>query len=137
MEVKQSRFIELRAAGQSYSKISKQLDVSKPTLIKWSNNLCNEIKNAKAQEIERIREEYHLSREHRTRVLGTQLSQIAKELLKRDLSEVPTWRLYEIQRKIMDKTEKEGGDIEFSREIQTGGSEYINKMLKKTVKWTG
>jgi DNA-binding XRE family transcriptional regulator len=134
---KQTHFIELRAAGQSYDKIAKQLSVSKTTLIKWSKEHCNEIKNAKALEIERIREEYLLGHQHRTQVLGAQLCQITEELLKRDLEEVPTWRLYEIQRKVIVEIEKDPAEIEFTQEILKKPMDQLAEMYMKTEKWTG
>jgi transposase len=137
MDVKESSFIELRAAGLSYDKISKQLDISKPTLINWSKIFCNEIKNAKALEIERIREEYLLNRQHQTRILGTHLNRITKELLKRDLEEIPTWRLYAIERKLTNEYNKDASDIEFSEEVRTDGLEAIANLFLKTDKWTG
>jgi transposase len=134
---KQARFIELRASGNSYDKIAKLLKVSKSTLIKWSKELCNDIKNAKSLEIERIREEYLLGRQHRTRILGTQLTQITQELLNRDLGEVPTWRLYDIQRKVITEIEKDATEIEFTQETQKDPMLSIKQILKKTEKWPG
>lgn len=37
------RFIELRALGYTYEKICKQLNISKPTAIKWGKLLSSEI----------------------------------------------------------------------------------------------
>jgi len=42
-EVKQ-KFIELRASGLSFDKISKELDTSKVTLMKWEKEFSQEIK---------------------------------------------------------------------------------------------
>lgn len=39
------RFIELRTKGLSYDKTSNELGISKPTLIKWNDELKNEIAN--------------------------------------------------------------------------------------------
>lgn len=43
---KQAKFIELRAKGNSYDNIVKQLGVSKNTLLKWSKELATEIEDA-------------------------------------------------------------------------------------------
>lgn len=43
---KREAFIKLRAEGLSYEKISKEIGVSKPTLIKWSKQGEKEIKEA-------------------------------------------------------------------------------------------
>ena len=137
MKLQQSQFIEFRATGQSYTTISKQLNVSKPTLIKWSRELANEIKNAKALELERIREEYLLSRQKRLQIMGAQLNQLSKEILQRDLSEVPTWRLYEMQRKVIVEVDKDTGEIEFIQQTRKEVQDTIKELFIKTEKWTG
>lgn len=137
MEPKQGQFIELRAAGQSYNNISVQLKVSKPTLIKWSREFSHEIKNAKALQLETIREEYLLSHEHRLRILGTQLNKITKEILKRDLSEVPTWRLFDMHRKTINQIAKNDNETEFTVDIPFDSEESMTKMLNQTIKWKG
>jgi transposase len=134
---KHAHFIELRAQGLSYQKISKQLNVSKPTLIKWSREHCTEIKNAKAVENERIREDYLLGRQHRTRVLGTQLNRITKEILKRDLTEVPTWRLFELQRKVINEIEKDASEVEFSRDTLLNPGDMMLDAMRKKQTWIG
>ena len=134
---KQSKFVELRAAGQSYNKIANELSVSKSTLIKWSKEFSNDIKNEKALAMESIREEYLLGREHRLRVLGTQLNQITKEILKRDLTEVPTWRLYEIQRKVIYEIEKDPAEVKLSYEALLTPGDAVLRALRTTQSWTG
>jgi DNA invertase Pin-like site-specific DNA recombinase len=52
------RFIELRAKGNSFSSIAESISVSKPTLIKWSDELESDISNLKAIEQEALREQY-------------------------------------------------------------------------------
>ncbi len=136
-QANKSRFIELRAAGHSYNKIAKKLKISKPTLIKWSREFSNDIKNAKLLELESLREEYQLGREHRLRVLGTQLSKFNNEILKRDLTEIPTWRIFDMQQKIIAQIAKENEEIEFTQEINKTPSDVMIALSKKTIKWTG
>ena len=40
---KQQKFIELRAEGLSFDEIAKRVNISKPTLIKWSKELKDKI----------------------------------------------------------------------------------------------
>lgn len=51
IDVKQ-KFVELRAEGRPYSEISKELNVSKPTLTEWAKNMETEIANLKAVHLE-------------------------------------------------------------------------------------
>jgi transposase-like protein len=134
---KRRRFVELRGDGMSYVKISKEIEVSKNTLVKWSREYSVEIGNFKAMEIERIREEYQLGREHRLRVIGMQLSKVTQEILARDFSDVATWRLFEVQRKLIAETEKDDGKIEFVQETQGNGVDSLKNMFKKIERWTG
>ena len=39
------KFIELRARGLSFNKIAEEIEVSKPTLLKWSSEFSEEIAN--------------------------------------------------------------------------------------------
>jgi transposase-like protein len=43
-----SEFVQLRSSGADIAKISHILDVPEETLYHWSNELKNEIKNAKS-----------------------------------------------------------------------------------------
>ena len=100
---KQQQYIELRAKGNSFDAISKTIGVSKPTLIKWSNNLDTEVNNYKAIELEALREQYLATKRHRITVLGEQLASVRKELGKRDLSDVPTPKLMVILMRLVDE----------------------------------
>jgi DNA-binding XRE family transcriptional regulator len=53
---KQQRFIELRAEGLSFDEIAKKVNISKPTLIKWSKELKDKI-----EEVTQIIEEQFLA----------------------------------------------------------------------------
>ena len=134
---KRLRFVELRGRGMSYLKISEEIGVNKNTLVKWSKEYSLEIGNVAAMELEAVREEYMLGREHRIRVNGTQLSQITEELLKRDLGDVPTWRLFEMQRKLIEEIKEDEGEMEFTQETSKDGFESLKDIFKKTEKWTG
>ena len=56
------KFIEMRAKGLSYDKISKQLKVAKSTLISWSKEFELEIKNFRNIEPEALNEKFMLSK---------------------------------------------------------------------------
>jgi len=89
------RFIELRAQGLSYAKIAQELKVSKPTLIKWSEDeeLQREIINLRAIELEALQEKYYARKVQRLELLGEQAEAMKAELDKRDLSEIPADKL--------------------------------------------
>ena len=51
------QFIQLRAKGLSFDKISNELSTSKPTLLKWSVELDSEIANLAYLETETLLEQ--------------------------------------------------------------------------------
>src|SRR4030042_1535261 len=69
-EEQKSRFIHLRAKGNSYARIAKELGVSKGTLVNWSAELETEIAQARSVELEVLQEEFFLLKEGRIRLLG-------------------------------------------------------------------
>jgi len=96
-EEQKARFIHLRARGHSYARIAKELGVSKGTLVNWSTELEAQIAEARSVELEALQEEYYLLKEGRIRLLGEQLKAIQTEIGKRDLSEVRTEKLMELE----------------------------------------
>lgn len=78
------KFIELRAKGLSFSKISQEIDVSKPVLIKWNNELKNEIANRSFFDSEELLEKYHLMKIGRVKMFAELLSKAFQELEKRE-----------------------------------------------------
>ena len=96
-EEQKSRFIHLRAKGNSYTRIAKELGVSKGTLVNWNTELEAEIAQVRSIELEALQEEFFLLKEGRIRLLGEQLKAIQTEIGKRDLSKVKTDKLMELQ----------------------------------------
>jgi orotate phosphoribosyltransferase-like protein len=91
-----NQFIELRAKGKSYAKISTELGVSKPTLLRWSAELSKEISEAKILEVDGIIEEFALTKLSRIRAIARHLVNVESELSKRDLCQVKTEKLVEL-----------------------------------------
>ena len=96
-EEQKSKFIHLRAKGNSYARIAEKIGVSKGTLVNWNNELDAEIAQARSVELEALQEEFFLLKEGRIRLLGEQLKAIQIEIGKRDLSKVKTDKLMELQ----------------------------------------
>jgi len=105
-EVK-AQFIEMRAKGLSIRAIAKKFKLSPQTLSNWQAELEAEIARLKAVELEGLYEQYNLLKEHRLQLLGNQLQDIKDELKKRDLSDVPTDKLLDIQLRYLDDIRKE------------------------------
>lgn len=102
------RFIELRAEGWTLAKIADELDISRNTATGWNKDYQERIKAAHALRIEELQEKYHMAREKRIELFGERLLAIKEELTKRDLSEVPTPKLFDMMMKCEAALEKEG-----------------------------
>ena len=82
------KFIELRAQGYSYEKISRQIKISKPTLIKWQSDLNKEISELEDLNYQNIIDEHKLSKSFRIKKLSAMLEKVLKEMERRDLTKV-------------------------------------------------
>lgn len=99
----QQQFIEYRAKGWSYARIARRLKLAKSTLSNWASEFEEEIASLKAMELEALYERYFLAKEGRIKLLGEQIKAIQKEIKSRDLSEVPTEKLLELQLRYFDQ----------------------------------
>jgi len=106
MKQKQKIFLKLRADGVSFDKISKEINVSKPTLIKWSKLLSNEINDLKSLSILTIKEEYQYTQKQQYKVLLKHLNKVDKAIEEKDLSKVSIKDLILLKNDILDKLNK-------------------------------
>lgn len=135
MEQKQ-RFIELRAKGMPFERISNEIGISKPTLIEWAKEQKIEIANLKALEIEALQEQYFMSWKKRVELLNNQLERINLELDNRDLADVPTEKLVDMQSKLLDKLKQEYIEIKVKEEQTTEESLEESLFGKQVKEWT-
>ncbi len=105
-------FIILRAQGWSFDRIAKKLKAAKQTLINWSGTYAVEISHLKALELEALQEEYFLTKEGKIKLLGEAVKKLKTELDKRDLSDVPTAKLYELLDRYHELARGEVGEVE-------------------------
>ncbi len=84
MEVKE-RFIELRAKGYSYARISRTLHVSKPTLLKWTGELSGQLAEAKIIQLDTLVAKFKLGKAHRIKFLADVLREVESELVARPM----------------------------------------------------
>lgn len=101
------KFVELRAKGFSIRKIARKLRHSPQTCLNWQAELEDEIARLKAIELEALYEKYHLLKEHRIELLGSQIEAIRRELKNRDLGELSTEKLLDLQLRYIDEACKE------------------------------
>ena len=102
-----ARFIFLRSQGWSFNRITQELGISKPTLIKWGRQHQFEIRNLRATETEALFERVFGQRHQRWESLAAQLKKIEAEIEKRDLEEIPASRLHGIAAQLRAEIKKE------------------------------
>ncbi len=128
------RFVELRAKGLSYDKISKELGISKPTLIKWNDELKNEIANIRYFEFESIIAEYSLSKRSRLESFSIILSKALEELKERSFDEINVKDLVNIIFQMNQKIQTEVGNLKFhTDEYDIDDNIKLNVLKEKTL----
>lgn len=107
------KFIELRAEGITLANIAKELNIAYNTAVNWNKEFLEEVNAAKAFKVEEMRAKYRMTTEKRIEMYGERLLAIQDELAKRDLSEIPTNKLFDMMLKCSKALEKEIPDPNF------------------------
>ena len=102
-----AKFIELRAKRLSYSKIAKQLHISKSTCTSWERELKVQIKEAKKDRLNELYELYAMNRESRIKRMGETLANIDKAIESKDLKELPADVLLKLKLSYEEKLKAE------------------------------
>jgi len=107
-EAQKAEFVQLRAKGISFYKCAEILNISKPTLLKWGQELELDIKNEKALYIEALKAAGRLSLQEHIGRLVKRLESVSTEIDRRHLldgqglADLPLAKLYEIEDSILD-----------------------------------
>jgi hypothetical protein len=112
------RYVELRASGLPLYKAAKKIGIARGTAMTWEKDLKERIDAYKAIHIEELQEKYRVSKEQRLKLFGERFLAMADELKKRDLSEIPTPKLFEMTLRSLKVLEEEIGEPEFLSEAE-------------------
>ena len=112
------RFIELRSQGWPFARLSAELNVSKPTLIKWSRKHQFQIQNLRAIELEAVADKWLCSVSERLNHLGEQLQKVEAELAGRDIKELSTPQLHSLARNLRRQMEQAAGPVRFTSPVR-------------------
>lgn len=108
---KVEQFIVLRGKGLSFDRIAKELEVSKPTLLKWQSQYRRELKESEFYEYQNLVEQMGIMRRDRFEMYSKLLSSVKGELEKRiensSLERVPTDKLVELSMKLEERLSKD------------------------------
>lgn len=116
---KKEKFVELRAQGLSFERISSEIGISKPTLIKWSREFSDQIANILYCNVESLLERYRLLKQFRIEALSRLLNKALIEIENRDFANVSTKDLFSMIFNMEEKLKNEISNICY----HTGDSE--------------
>jgi hypothetical protein len=125
------KFVEFRAKGWSFDRISKALETSKQTLIHWSRELQLDIRNRRAIEREALLEQYSLTCEARIQLIGDLMGKLRQELMSRNLANVSSERLFDMALKALEEWQSISPEMKLGIEEDVWQS--LNKSMEKTV----
>lgn len=101
------RFLELRAGGMSYRRITDHVSVSVTTLKAWGVKWQGEIEALAASRLEEFVKAHLLDVENRLKLRGRQLERIGLELETRDLSDMDTAQLLRVYLRYVESVQKD------------------------------
>ena len=125
------RFIERRAQGLPLAKIAAKSNVSKTTLVNWNQEVKEEIDNLRAIELEAMYEKYDLSTRKRVEFFGDVLSRIQRELETRDLSAIPTEKLFAMYARFYREAQHALPEIKFRAEDEISAEQYDRRAFRE------
>src|SRR5438034_2479281 len=96
-----TQFIKLRAQGWSYSRISAQLRVSKPTLVAWNRECQSQLQSPRALELKALQESL-LPEEEMIRC-SVNLRAIEQEIVSRAFRQISTDQLHRLAALLRDR----------------------------------
>lgn len=123
------QFVELRAAGHSYSSISAQLGIGKATCISWGKELEADISMLKADQLAALHDAYGMAKAARIKRLGCTLQKLDAALEKVDFTTVDPAKLLEMKLKYAEALKAEYSAAPMAP-MKLEGSEDCQKALQ-------
>ena len=85
-----NEFLRLRIAGLSFARIARQLGVSKPTLIAWSQASVSDLDSGRAEAQQRLQEQISTDADQQLADIKKRRDALRQELFSRSLRDIPT-----------------------------------------------
>jgi transposase len=128
------RFIVLRAEGRSFESIAEELNVSKTTLITWSQKLNREINNARYLAYQRLIEQYKMTKIDSINSLMQQLQKINNAIDEKDIKELSYKDLILLKEKLINQLNGEASKMRYQTgEFNEGLSSLIDSINKSEI----
>ena len=97
---KQNRIVELLGKGKSQRTVADELEIGLQTVVRWEREHKEQIENVRVMELDALLEQHRLTVQAQIERYGIELARVNEELQKRDLTGVPTPKLYDIMIKL-------------------------------------
>jgi hypothetical protein len=110
------RFIELRAQGLTYDLIAQELNVSRRTLLYWSEIFRPRIDALRVANLESLLDKYCGLQENRIKILGTKMNSLLHTLETRSLDSLPTGKLFGLVLQFSAALKKEDAAVRQAQE---------------------
>lgn len=110
-------FITLRAKGWSFDKISKKMDASKPTLIKWNKQFRKEISAMRCEEIRALVEQYKAGKVAQIELMAKKLESVYNTIEGRELWHLSLKEILILKDNLEKNMEREIEKLDESSEI--------------------
>ena len=107
------RFVEMRAAGDSYDKIAKELNKSKTTLILWNRELFKEIGNIEFLHYEALLEKHKLTQKAKIEFFVEEIEKIKKALQNKYYDNLAVAELTKLLEKYENELDRETQKVRF------------------------
>ena len=120
MNDKRLRLIQLRASGHSYQSVAEEIGISKPTAIKWAQEMKDFIADHRAVELDALMKALEITTEAKLRSLSTLLQRTQAELDKRDFADVETTKLLDLVIKLTKELDVVSASIALKDKFSMG-----------------
>lgn len=126
MAISQSKkieFIKQRGEGKSLRAISKSLGIAYNTSLSLCKELEIEIRNQRTAAYEEILSLYCMQKKSRLEALSRYIKRVNDELVERDLSDIPTDKLFVLQERLTNQLAEESKGLAYLHE-----SDYLESL---------
>lgn len=130
------KFIQLRATGQTFPSLSKELDTPVSDLIEWSHEHQQRIRNLQAIFYEESNSKTFVGSNSRIPLLQSLAEKVRDELSKRDFADMPTEKLLAILPKLTDALKSDEKELVLTKTISSSSFDLSHLLdTKETVSW--
>lgn len=132
MKEKAEQFIIMRAEGHSYSKIAKELGISKSTCTAWNAKYRDQIAELESEELKELKARYRITKAGYIERIGQTLQKIDNAIATADFSTVPADKLLKLKLEYEERLQAEYSPEDRQEDTQPYTAEEIVAETQQT-----